>query len=580
MRLKPGAVNLLKFLGIFTVVLGAYFGLNHFIDGGGLAAKLIPSSVLEKFDISADDSHVSKEKLAIKVNSINSSYTATMLTIPWNATMGAHYAAAAGLFDKNGVSVNLVRQDDYSQMLAEMVKFGTAVSKGDKNPSEGAAFAVIMGDGYPAFIKGAQEPLSKINQQLQVVGAMGYSRGEDKCMLPSKDPQAAKGSLIGAVLRDGDWNICVKWASDNGIAINPDEKTYDPNAMNFVSTSSFVEADEKLISGYSEERDVVVDGKRTGEKRRVTQNGTATWTPGDVKVAKNKGGMVSVASTKEYKWQMPAIIIGNKQWMEQNPEYVENMLAAIFEGSQAVNSSEEALDMAAANEAKVYKEESAAYWKKYYHSAVETDKNGAQISLGGSNAISLADNAFLFGLNGNDNLFKRVYTVFANIDTKYYPDVLPEVVPFDQVVNTKYLQGLLSKTSNVGVAEVQKYNTAGAKEVFAKKNYSIEFDNGKASFTPAATVVLEDLLNQVSVSGLSLQINGHTDNVGNSGSNLTLSKRRAEAVKDWLMSNAGSTFPSERVKTRAFGDAQPIADNNTAAGKAKNRRVEIILLQE
>lgn len=116
--------------------------------------------------------------------------------------------------------------------------------------------------------------------------------------------------------------------------------------------------------------------------------------------------------------------------------------------------------------------------------------------------------------------------------------------------------------------------------MFAKKNYSIEFDNGKASFTPAATVVLEDLLNQVSVSGLSLQINGHTDNVGNSGSNLTLSKRRAEAVKDWLMSNAGSTFPSERVKTRAFGDAQPVADNNTAAGKAKNRRVEIILLQE
>lgn len=578
MQLKPGAKTFLKFILILGIVGGAFFGLNHFIDMGGLAAKIMPSSVPEKFDISASESKV--EVLDTKVKSINSSYTATMLTIPWNATMGLHYASAAGLFDKNGVSINVVRQDDYSQMLAEMVKFSTEVSKGVKQPSEGAAFTIIMGDGYPAFIKGAQEPLSKINQQLQVVGAIGYSRGEDKCMLPSKDPQKARGSLIGAVLRDGDWNICVKWASDNDIPINADEKTYDPNAMNFVSVSAFTEADEKVIAGYSEERDVVVDGKRTGEKRRVTQNGTATWTPGDVKVAMNKGGLVSVASTKEYKWQMPAIIIGNKQWMEENPEYVKNMLAAIFEGGVKVTTDDSALDIAAAEEAKVYKEGDAAYWKKYFKGVVENDKLGQPISLGGSTAIGLADNAVLFGLNGNDNLYKRVYSVFANIDTKYYPDVLPSAVPYEEVVNTSFLSALLKSSTNIGQAEVQHYNTAGSKEVFAKKSYSIEFDNGKASFTPKATVTLDDLLDQVSVSGLSIQINGHTDNVGSSDSNLVLSKRRADAVKDWLMANAGSSFPAERIKTRAYGDTQPIAENTTAAGKAKNRRVEIVLLQE
>jgi outer membrane protein OmpA-like peptidoglycan-associated protein len=578
MTLKPGAKTFLKFLTIFAVVGGSYFGLSRFIDVGGLASKIIPSSVPQQFNLSADDSKVGSAD--VKVKSINSSYTATMLTIPWNATMGAHYAAAAGLFDKNGVSINILRQDDYGQMLAEMVKFSSQVANGVKNPTEGAAFSIIMGDGYPTFIKGAQEPLNKIGQQLEVVGAIGYSRGEDKCMLPSRDPQKAKGSLIGAVLRDGDWNICVKWASDNGIAINPDEKTYDPDAMNFIAVSAFTEADEKLLAGYSEERDVVVNGKRTGEKRKVYQNGTATWTPGDVKVAKQKGGMVAVASTKEYKWQMPAIIIGNKQWMAENPEYVQNMLAAIFEGSKAVNTDDSALALAAENEAKVYKEGDGAYWKRYYKGADEKDATGQIISLGGSYAIGLADNAFLFGLKGNDNLYKRVYSVFANIDTKYYPDVLPEAVPYDTVVNTTYLDGLLAKSTNVGVAEVQHYSTAGAKEVFAKKSYSIEFDNGKASFSPKATVTLEDLLDQVSVSGLSIQINGHTDNVGGSDGNLLLSKRRAEAVKDWLMANAGSTFPTERIKTRAYGDTQPVADNKTADGRAHNRRVEIVLLQE
>jgi len=579
MRLKPGAKAFLKFLGISLVVGGTWYGLNQFIDGGGLLAKFTASSVPEKFDLSANDSNVSKEHAVINIAPATSSYSATLLTIPWNATMGAHYASAAGLFDKRGVSVNIQRQDDYGQMLAEMVKFGTAVSKGEKFPSQGAAFSIIMGDGYPAFIKGAQEPLSKIGQQLEVVGAIGYSRGEDKCMLPSKDPQAAKGSLIGAVIRDGDWNICVKWASDNGIAINPDEKTYDPNAMNFVAVSSFTEADEKLISGYSEERDVVVDGNRTGEKRRVTQNGTATWTPGDVKIAKQKGGLVTVASTKEYKWQMPAIIIGNKQWMEQNPEYVENMLAAIFEGSQAVNSNDAALTAAAEHEAKVYKEGDGAYWKRYFTGVTENDKLGIPVSLGGSTAISLADNAFLFGLNGNDNLYRRVYNVFAAINSKYYPEIVGQAVPYETVVNTRYLQSLLSKSSNIGKAEVQHFDTAGVKEVFAKKSYSIEFDNGKATFSPKATVTLEDLLDQVSVSGLSVQVNGHTDNTGSSDSNLILSKRRAEAVKDWLMSNAGSSFPSDRIKTRAYGDTQPIADNSSASGKSKNRRVEIVLLQ-
>jgi OOP family OmpA-OmpF porin len=580
MRLKPGAKTGLKFIGILVVVIAAWWGLNKFIDGGGLNSIINPSSVPEKFDLSANDSNVSKDAAVINIAPVSSSYTARLLTIPWNATMGAHYAAATGIFNKHGVDVNIERQDDYGQILAELVKFSTEVSKGEKFPSQGAAFAVIMGDGYPAFIKGAQEPLSKIGQELQVIGAMGYSRGEDKCMLPSRDPQQAKGSLIGAVLRDGDWNLCVKWASDNGIAINPDEKTYDPNALNFVSVSSFTEADEKLISGYSEERDVVVDGKRTGERRRVTQNGTATWTPGDVKVAKELGGIVSVASTKEYKWQMPAIIIGNKQWMEQNSEYVENMLASIFEGSAAVNSSDNALTDAAAHEAKVYKEGDAAYWKRYYKGVVENDKKGNPISLGGSSAIGLADNAFLFGLNGNDNLYKRVYTVFANINTKYYPDVLSSAVDYDKVVNTRFLQSLVSKSRNIGEAEVQHYDTSGAKEVFAKKSYSIEFDNGKATFTPKATVTLEDLLDQVSVSGLSMQINGHTDNTGSSDLNLALSKRRAEAVKEWLMTNAGSTFPAERIKTRAYGDTQPIADNGSASGKARNRRVEIVLLQE
>ena len=588
MKLAKGGKVLVKTFFTVAIVSALGYGLNKAIDEGYFNTKKVAASEVPKnMDISVADSTISKQTSTVAIETAKSSQNIKVLTIPWNATMGLHYAnngvttKKGSLLDKRGLNVTLERQDDYSQILAEQIKFAQQVAKG-KQPTDGAAFAIIMGDGYPAYIAGAQEALSKIGQQLEVVGAIGYSRGEDKCMLPievKNDPQKARGSLIGAVLRDGDWNICVKYASDNDIPVNPDETTYDPNAMNFISVDSFVKSDENLIAGYCETRPVISNGKLTGEKRKVCQNGTATWTPGDVKVAREIGGFASVASTKEYRWQMPAVVIGNKQWMNENPTVVTNFLAAVFEGGEIVRENDQALTQASEVAAKVYNEETPDYWKKYYKGVTERDKKGYQISLGGSTSIGLGDNAFLFGLQGNDNLYKRVYTVFGNIASKYYPAIMPNVVKYEQVVNPKYIQTLLDKSVSVAEADKPMYvENAPTTGTFAKKSVSIEFETGKTTFTPQAVNTLNEIINQLAISGNEIQINGHTDNVGNPTSNLVLSKGRADAVKSWLVANAPSNFPSERIRTRGFGDTSPIADNNTPQGKAKNRRVDIIIL--
>jgi OOP family OmpA-OmpF porin len=75
-----------------------------------------------------------------------------------------------------------------------------------------------------------------------------------------------------------------------------------------------------------------------------------------------------------------------------------------------------------------------------------------------------------------------------------------------------------------------------------------------------------------------VQVNGHTDNVGNSESNQALSKKRADAVKAWLMANAGSAMPADRIRVRGYGDSEPVGDNATADGKAQNRRVDVLML--
>jgi outer membrane protein OmpA-like peptidoglycan-associated protein len=71
-----------------------------------------------------------------------------------------------------------------------------------------------------------------------------------------------------------------------------------------------------------------------------------------------------------------------------------------------------------------------------------------------------------------------------------------------------------------------------------------------------------------------LAINGHTDNVGGDQSNLNLSRRRAAAVKDALVTRHG--IAADRLTTAGMGRSQPKDTNETLEGRAQNRRVELV----
>ena len=73
-----------------------------------------------------------------------------------------------------------------------------------------------------------------------------------------------------------------------------------------------------------------------------------------------------------------------------------------------------------------------------------------------------------------------------------------------------------------------------------------------------------------------MEIHGHTDNVGDPTKNMQLSESRAFAVKAWLEKTAPANFKG-RLKVFAHGQTQPDASNATEEGKAKNRRVEIVI---
>lgn len=105
----------------------------------------------------------------------------------------------------------------------------------------------------------------------------------------------------------------------------------------------------------------------------------------------------------------------------------------------------------------------------------------------------------------------------------------------------------------------------------------VNFETAKTALLPTA----KDILDQVASSLISsptaqVAIHGHTDNVGGAKYNMTLSIGRAEAVKAYLVSKGISP---ERITSKGFGFTKPIADNTSAEGKAKNRRIEFIRLK-
>lgn len=106
----------------------------------------------------------------------------------------------------------------------------------------------------------------------------------------------------------------------------------------------------------------------------------------------------------------------------------------------------------------------------------------------------------------------------------------------------------------------------------------ILFDVDRATLKPEARTTLAKLAGVLQlVPGVELEIEGHTDSTGTDAHNLDLSRQRAESVRSFL---AAEGVSGERMSARGFGEERPVATNDTAEGRGKNRRVEVILPQD
>ena len=100
----------------------------------------------------------------------------------------------------------------------------------------------------------------------------------------------------------------------------------------------------------------------------------------------------------------------------------------------------------------------------------------------------------------------------------------------------------------------------------------IEFDTGKATIRPDSLPRLDSVVEYLThKKSARIEIAGHTDNVGNKNTNKTLSQKRAEACRDYIVKKG---IDKSRIEPKGYGDERPLDSNDSAEGRQKNRRIE------
>ncbi len=600
--LRMAKLTTLSELLIVAVGIGGVLGGIYFISPG---IKTAVSKQLGGIELNSTDVNnvTNAEKIELPSKEVSSIVSDKPLVrvagYAWNGqsgiivSNGGPKTTKGSLMEKNGVNLEIIRQDWLSELRNMQMKFIEEFDKGQEFPSsDKSAFAVmIMGDGAPFYISSVQKSLDekygKDKYHVQVMGAIGMSYGEDKLIGPpswKSDPKSMKGAVVSAVLGDGDWVTTVNYCFANGLKVNPDPTTYDADAVNIYPSENddYMKSAEELIksqtTGWTVSLKEVNNGKLTGKTVNRKIDGCATWTPGDKTVFDKLSGFVDIVSTKEFNNQMPTVLIGVKEWATKNPEMVSNILKSALTASNQMKNYEDWKVRASEAVADTYQIENAEYWYKMFKGQQGT-KNGLTYNMGGSKVFNYADAMQYFGMSDGVNRYKSVYNQVSGYLTELNPfnfnENVGKVVAYEDAVNLFFLKNINDiESTSADKADYSKQST----EIMASGEWKINFSSGSTTIQNNSTRDLEKIYNLlIQAENSKLTIVGHTDNVGKPDSNLILSKGRAQAVVDYLKQKG---IPESRFQMiDGKGSNEPVADNTSESGKAQNRRVVITFLK-
>ncbi len=315
-----------------------------------------------------------------------------------------------------------------------------------------------------------------------------------------------------------------------------------------------------------------IDAAEVFKAQRV--DAAVVWSPDDILSLKAVPGSRVLESTRSAAYIIADVFMAKRGWVNKNKETVNKLYEGWMRGAAEINSDPQARRKAAEILAREFTERGTA---------LTTDE--AAEMIGNVHLTTHGDNKNFFGLN-SDYQGVTGNNLYSNMAIKYQDlGFIEGNVPNWRLISYPAAVVSTDLTGPQHAAEKSKTFTQASaadekKEAIASKKVSINFRTGEFQLDENAKYIIDKEFVDIAKAFANnrIRIEGNTDNTGNYNMNVQLSKRRAQSVVDYLVSQYN--MPRNRFIVVGNGPNKPIADNSTDSGRAQNRRTDFELVAD
>lgn len=298
------------------------------------------------------------------------------------------------------------------------------------------------------------------------------------------------------------------------------------------------------------------------------------WSPFDEECVQKVPGARVLQSTRNASNIIADVFIAKRKWVEANRERVQQLYEGWMQGAAEINTNPAA------------KQEAATILADAFDGFTKDD---ALKAIDNVRLCTHGDNVNFFGLNKTnykgvtgEELYTRMTKEYRNVGVLKTSDAVPgwSKAAYFGAVERSSLTGpshaAEGQKSFAGLSEAE----AREKGAVATKRVSISFRTGEFQLDDNAKYIVDNEMVPVAkaFANSRIRVEGNTDNVGSAASNVALSKKRAQAVVDYLVKEYG--MPRNRFTVIGNGPDKPVADNGSEDGRRKNRRTDFELVEE
>lgn len=505
-----------KLLIVLVIVSAAFFGVKYLQDSGMIGGE---DAGLTKKDEPKEEFN-SRDDDVIKVG-----------VVTWGGYAGGQYfnegfkASKASRFYKDyGVKVEFVLNDDVTSSLNAW-----------KNGDIDLHWYTI--DAFPTIIEGMKDydPVA--------LWQADWSRGGD-----------------AIVVRRGIRNV-----SDlKGKKVAVAELTPSHSFLLYLLDAAGMKVDDIQIIPQAS----AIEAAAAFKSQQV--DAAVVWSPDDMQCVRDVPGSIILESSKGASHIIADFFFAKRSFVEEHKKELQGLFEGWMIGAAEINSSEEA------------KTKAAEILADGLGLAIED----AMGSIDNVRLATLGDNKNFFGLNtlytgvtGN-NLYLTMGNKYKELG--FTGERIPawRQIAYPGFVQNASLSGAMHEAEKSADFDKLSDEEAAEKEAIATKRVSISFRTGEYQLDENAKYIVDkEFINIAKAFGNArIRIEGNTDNVGSATSNKALSKRRAQAVADYLINE--HKMDKNRIIVIGNGPDKPVASNSTKDGRAKNRRTDFELVRD